>query len=244
VLSRGGGTSLAGQGCNAAIVIDWSKYMRGVLEVNAGERWATVLPGTVCDELRDRVLNDTGNLLTWGPNPATHNRCCFGGMIGNNSCGAHAQMSSKTDQNIEELEVLLYDGTRMTVGWMNDAEMEERIREGGRIADIYRKLRSLREHYASLIRAKCPPIPRRVSGYNLDQLLTGEDGRFNIARSLVGSEGTLATVLEAKCKRSRTSIRFSQPRSRVSITSSIGTSRRRVDHTGSTSACCRRERAG
>lgn len=200
VLSRGGGTSLAGQCCNVAIVMDWSKYMHGVLEVNTNERWARVLPGTVCDELRNKVLKDTNNLLTWGPDPATHNHCCFGGMIGNNSCGAHAQMSGKTDNNIEELEVLLYDGTRMTVGWMNDAELDESIRRGGRTGDLYRNLRSLREHYGSLIREKYPPIPRRVSGYNLDQLLPGEDGRFNIARALVGSEGTLVTVLEAKCK--------------------------------------------
>ena len=125
VLSRGGGTSLAGQCCNVAVVIDWSKYMHGVLEVNTSERWARVLPGTVCDELRDAALRESNNLLTWGPDPATHDHCCFGGMIGNNSCGAHAQMSGKTDNNIEELEVLLYDGTRMTVGWMNDAEMDE-----------------------------------------------------------------------------------------------------------------------
>ena len=200
VLSRGGGTSLAGQCCNVAIVMDWSKYMHGVLEVNTHQRWARVLPGTICDELRDRVLKDSNNLLTWGPDPATHNHCCFGGMIGNNSCGAHAQMSGKTDNNIEELEVLLYDGTRMTVGWMTDPELEERIRQGGREGDLYRHLKSLREHYADLIREKYPPIPRRVSGYNLDQLLPGDDGRFNIARALVGSEGTLVTVLEAKCK--------------------------------------------
>ena len=200
LLSRGGGTSLAGQCCNVAIVIDWSKYMHGVLEVNTAERYARVLPGTVCDELRKRVMKDSDNLLTWGPDPATHNHCCFGGMIGNNSCGAHAQMSGKTDTNIEELEVLLYDGTRMNVGWVTEAEFEERIRQGGRAGDIFRHLKSLRDRYADLIREKYPPIPRRVSGYNLDQLLPNEDGRFNIARSLVGSEGTLVTVLEAKCK--------------------------------------------
>ena len=199
VLSRGGGTSLAGQCCNVAIVLDWSKYMHGILEVNTRERWARVLPGTVCDELRDRVLKESGNLLNWGPDPATHNHCCFGGMIGNNSCGAHAQMSGKTDNNIEELEVLLYDGTRMNVGWMTESEMEESAKRGGREGDVYRYLKSLRQRYADLIREKYPPIPRRVSGYNLDQLLPGKDGRFNIARSLVGSEGTLVTVLEAKC---------------------------------------------
>ncbi len=200
VLSRGGGTSIAGQCCNVAVVIDWSKYAHGVLEVNTAERWARVLPGTVCDELRDRVLQESDNLLTWGPDPATHNHCCFGGMIGNNSCGAHAQMAGKTEENIEALEVLLYDGTRMNVGWMNDEEMEQCIRQGGRVGDIYRNLKSLREHYADLIRDKYPPIPRRVSGYNLNELLPGEDGRFNIARALVGSEGTLVTVLEARCK--------------------------------------------
>ena len=200
LLSRGGGTSLAGQCCNVAIVLDWSKYMHGVLEINHSERWARVLPGTLCDELRNQVLAETNNLLVWGPDPATHNHCCFGGMIGNNSCGAHAQMSGKTDNNIEELEVLLYDGTRMTVGWMTDPEMERRIAQGGRIGDIYRYLKSLRDHYAELIRQKYPPIPRRVSGYNLDQLIPGADGRFNVGRALVGSEGTLVTVLEAKCR--------------------------------------------
>ncbi len=200
LLSRGGGTSLAGQCCNIAVVIDWSKYMHGVLEVNTSERWARVLPGTICDELRDTALRESNNLLTWGPDPSTHDRCCFGGMIGNNSCGAHAQMSGKADTNIEEMEVLLYDGTRMAVGWMTDAEMDVQIRKGGRVGEIYRYLKSLRDRYADLIREKYPKIPRRVSGYNLDYLLPGDDGRFNIARSLVGSEGTLATVLEAKCK--------------------------------------------
>ena len=200
VLSRGGGTSLAGECCNAAIVMDWSKYMRGVLEVNLAQRYARVLPGTVCDELRDAAMQKSGKKLIWGPDPATHNHCCFGGMIGNNSCGAHAQMSGKTDNNIEELEILLYDGTRMTVGWMTEAEMETAVRRGGRVGEIYSALRSLRNRYASEIRKRYPNIPRRVSGYNLDQLLPGEDGRFNIARSLVGSEGTLVTVLEAKCR--------------------------------------------
>ncbi len=200
VLSRGGGTSLAGECCNVAIVIDWSKYMHGVLEMNLDERWARVLPGTVCDELRNEALKRSNRKLNWGPDPATHNHNCFGGMIGNNSCGAHAQMSGKTDNNIEEMEVLLYDGTRMTVGWMTDADWDTYIRKGGREGDVYRYLRSLRDHYADLIRKNYPPIPRRVSGYNLDQLIPGKDGRFNVARALVGSEGTLVTVLEAKCR--------------------------------------------
>jgi FAD/FMN-containing dehydrogenase/Fe-S oxidoreductase len=198
LLSRGGGTGIPGQTCNAAVVIDWSKYMHGVLEINTRERWARVLPGTVCDELRDQAMQASGNLLIWGPDPATHTHCCFGGMIGNNSCGAHAQMSGRCDQNVEELDVLLYDGTRMTVGWMNDDELEEQIARGGRAGEIFRYLRSLRLHYAELIRKRYPDIPRRISGYNLNQLLPDQNGRFNIARALVGSEGTLVTILEAK----------------------------------------------
>jgi FAD/FMN-containing dehydrogenase/Fe-S oxidoreductase len=200
LLSRGAATSLAGQCCNVAVVIDWTKYLHGVLEINTAERWARVLPGTVCDELRDRALAASNKLLTWGPDPATHNVCTFGGMIGNNSCGAHAQMSGKTDNNIEELDVLLYDGTRMTVGWMTENELEQQSARGGRVSEVYRYLKSLRDHYAGLIRQRFSPIPRRVSGYNLDQLLPGADGRLNVARALVGSEGTLVTILKAKCK--------------------------------------------
>jgi FAD/FMN-containing dehydrogenase/Fe-S oxidoreductase len=188
LLSRTGGTSIGGQCCNVAVVIDWSKYMHGVLEINQQERWARVLPGTVCDELRSKAMKESNNLLVWGPDPATHTHCCFGGMSG------------KCDNNVEELEILLYDGTRMTVGWMDDRELDRRIAQGGRTGDIFRYVRSLRSHYADLIHEKYPRIPRRVSGYNLDQLLPGEDGRFNIARSLVGSEGTLVTILEAKVR--------------------------------------------
>ena len=200
LLSRAGGTSIPGQTCNAAIVMDWSKYMHGVLEINTRERWARVLPGTVCDELRSLALKESNNLLVWGPDPATHTHCCFGGMIGNNSCGAHAQMSGRCHENVEELEVLLFDGTRMTLGWMDDAELERRIAQGGRAGDIFRYLKSLRSHYAGLVREKYPRIPRRVSGYNLDQLLPDKDGRFNLARALVGSEGTLVTILEARVR--------------------------------------------
>jgi FAD/FMN-containing dehydrogenase/Fe-S oxidoreductase len=200
LLSRGGGTSLAGQTCNVAIVVDWTKYMHGVLEINTAERWARVLPGTICDDLREQAMQVSNKQLVWGPDPATHDHCAFGGMIGNNSCGAHAQMSGKTDNNVEDLEILLYDGTRMNVGWMTDADMDAQIADKGRVGNIYRNLKSLREHYADLIREKYPPIPRRVSGYNLDQLIPGSTGRFNVARSLVGSESTLVTVLEAKVR--------------------------------------------
>jgi FAD/FMN-containing dehydrogenase/Fe-S oxidoreductase len=215
LLSRGGGTSLAGQCCNAAVVLDWSKYLNNIIEINAPKKYAWVQPGTICDDLKNATEPFD---LVFGPDPATHNHCTFGGMIGNNSCGAHAQMSGKADNNVEALDILLYDGTRMTVGWMDDRELRRRIaahshgdskRDGaaaGREAAIYADLLALRERYSEQIRTRYTPIPRRVSGYNLDQLLPGKDGRFNIARALVGSEGTLVTILRAKVR-----LMFSHP---------------------------------
>jgi len=197
VLSRGGGTSLAGQCCNVALVLDWSKYLHNILEMNFEEKFARVEPGTICDHVRHAA---EPHKLTWGPDPATHNRCTFGGMLGNNSCGVHSQMAGKAADNTEELQVLLYDGTVMNVGWMTDREMEGLIQQGGRVGEIYARLRSLRERYRELIAQRYPRIPRRVSGYNLDQLLPDEHGRCNVARALVGSESTCVTILEAKVK--------------------------------------------
>ena len=191
VLSRGGGTSLAGQACNVAVVIDWSKYLQH-FELFPNEKRARVEPGVICDMVRN-AANVHG--LTYGPDPATHDRCTFGGMIGNNSCGPHSVMSGKTDDNTEELDILLYDGTRMRVGPTSDQALSDNISKGGRIGEIYTQLKDLRDRYADEIRAHYPQIPRRVSGYNLDQLLP-ENG-FNVARALVGSEGTLVTILSA-----------------------------------------------
>jgi FAD/FMN-containing dehydrogenase/Fe-S oxidoreductase len=195
VLSRGAGTSLAGQCCNVAVVLDYTKYMNQILEMNPGARYAWVQPGIVCDTLRDAA---EVHRLTWGPDPSTHNRCSLGGMIGNNSCGTHSLLAGKTVDNIHELKVLLYDGTQFTVGPTSDAEFHAIIAEGGRRAQIYEALRSIRNRYSTLIRDKFPDIPRRVSGYNLDQLLP-ENG-FNVARALVGTEGTCVAVLEAKAR--------------------------------------------
>jgi FAD/FMN-containing dehydrogenase len=133
--------------------------------------------------------------LTFGPDPATHSRCTLGGMIGNNSCGAHSVMAGKTVENVEALEVLTYDGARFWCGPTTESELDAIIRRGGRQGEIYDKLRSLRDRYADLIRSGFPRIRRRVSGYNLDQLLP-ENG-FNVARALVGSEGTCALTLQA-----------------------------------------------
>jgi FAD/FMN-containing dehydrogenase/Fe-S oxidoreductase len=195
LLSRGGGTSLAGQCCNVAVVLDWSKYLHNIVELNPQQKYARVQPGTICDTLRNAAKPYT---LTWGPDPATHDHCTFGGMLGNNSCGVHAQMAGKAGENVLSMDIVLYDGTEMTVGWMDKQQLDAKIAGGGREGNIYKQLESVREKYGKLIKEKYPQIPRRVSGYNLDHLLPGEDGRFNVARALVGSESTCVTILEAK----------------------------------------------
>jgi FAD/FMN-containing dehydrogenase/Fe-S oxidoreductase len=192
ILSRGSGTSPNGQCCNVAVVMDHSKYMREIVELDPEKKRARVQPGVICDQLRDAAEEYD---LTFGPDPATHAFCTLGGMIGNNSCGNHSVMAGQTVDNIEELDILLYDGTRMRVGPTSEEELEQIIQEGGRRGDIYRKLRDLRDKYADLVRERYPQIPRRCSGYNLDQLLP-EKG-FNVARALVGTESTCVTVLEA-----------------------------------------------
>ncbi|MGH7952677.1 MAG: FAD-linked oxidase C-terminal domain-containing protein, partial [Limisphaerales bacterium] len=195
VLSRGGGTSLAGQCCNVAVVLDFSKYLSKILELNPQEKFARIEPGIILDDLRAEAEKFH---LTFGPDPSTHNHCTLGGMIGNNSCGVHSVMAGKTVENIEELEILTYDGLRMRVGKTRDDELSRIISDGGRRGEIYSALKNLRDKYADLIREKYPKIPRRVSGYNLDQLLP-ENG-FHVARALVGSEGTCVTILEAKAR--------------------------------------------
>jgi FAD/FMN-containing dehydrogenase/Fe-S oxidoreductase len=192
ILARGGGTSLAGQCCNAGVVLDMSKYLNQLLDLDPVRRVARVRPGLVLDELRDRAEE---HHLTFGPDPATHNRCTIGGMIGNNSCGAHSVMAGRTAENVEELEILTYDGLRLRVGPTSEGELAAIIAEGGRRGEIYAALKALRDRYAELVRARFPAIPRRVSGYNLDELLP-EKG-FHVARALVGTESTCVTVLEA-----------------------------------------------
>jgi len=193
VLARGCATSLAGQTCNVAVVIDHSKHMRGIVDVDPERRIARVQPGVIRDQLSNQTEQRFN--LTFAPDTSTHEYATFGGMLGNNSCGTHSVMAGRTADNTQELDIVLYDGTRMTVGPTPDDELERIVSAGGRRGEIYRRLRDLRDRYADLIRATYPDIPRRVSGYNLDELLP-ERG-FNVARALVGSEGTLATILEA-----------------------------------------------
>jgi FAD/FMN-containing dehydrogenase/Fe-S oxidoreductase len=195
LLPRGGGTSLAGQSCNVAVIIDFSKYLNQILEINPQEKYAWVQPGVVLDQLRKRANQFD---LTFGPDPSTHEYCNLGGMIGNNSCGVHSMMAGRTVDNVIELDILTYDGLRLRVGPTSDADAEQIIHDGGRRGEIYSRLRELRDRYAELIRVRYPQIPRRVSGYSLDELLP--DRGFHVARSLVGCEGTCVIVLAAKVR--------------------------------------------
>ena len=195
LLARGGGTSLAGQCCNAAVILDFSKYMNRILEIDPTRRIARVQPGVVLDRLRAEAEKYH---LTFAPDPATHSHCTLGGMIGNNSCGVHSIMAGKTDDNIESLEILTYAGERMRVGATSADDLALIAQQGGRRAEIYAGLKSLADKYGEQVRRQFPNIPRRVSGYNLNHLLP--ENSFHVARALVGSEGTCVPTLEATCR--------------------------------------------
>ncbi|HEX4756810.1 MAG TPA: FAD-binding and (Fe-S)-binding domain-containing protein [Terracidiphilus sp.] len=192
VLPRGAGTSLAGQCVNVAVVFDYSRHMNALTSIDPDAKLAFVQPGIVLDRLRDAAEHYH---LTYAPDPATHSRCTLGGMIGNNSCGVHGLLGGKVVDNVQSLDILLYDGTRMTVGATSPAELAAKIQAGGRVGEIYAGLAGIRDKYAKLVREKFPRIPRRVSGYNLDELLP--ESTFNVARALVGSEGTCANIISA-----------------------------------------------
>lgn len=193
VLMRGAGTSQNGQTVNEAVILDCSRFMNQVLSIDVENRTALVQPGIVCDSLKSAA---EAHGLTFGPDPATHSRCTLGGMIGNNSCGPHSMLAGKTVENVIELEVLTTNGESFIVGSTTEEELDNIIAGSDTRAAIYRELKSIRDEYADEIRQRYPTIKRRVSGYNLDQLLP-ENG-FNVARALVGSEGTCASVLSAR----------------------------------------------
>jgi FAD/FMN-containing dehydrogenase/Fe-S oxidoreductase len=194
VLSRGGGTSLGGQCTNDAVVLDFTKHVNQVESVDVANRTAVVQAGAVLDAVNAAGRKAGG--LVFGPKPATHNRCTIGGMVGNNSCGSTAQWAGTTAANVRRLEVLTYDGTRMWVGPTNEDLYRSILSGGGRRAEIYRAAHDLADRYGERIREGYPHIPRRISGYNLPDLLP-ENG-FNLARALVGSESTCVVVLRAE----------------------------------------------
>ena len=190
LVPRGGGTSLAGQSIGEALIIDFSRYMDAVLEVDAEGRTARVQPGIRLDRLNRALLP---NALQFGPDPATIYQCALGGMIGNNACGARSLVYGKTIDHVRSLTCVLADGETVRFGPLSRTELES---QPGREGELGRAVRDLVDPMAALIREKYPDIPRRVSGYNFDELI-GE-GDFNLAKLIVGSEGTLATVVEAE----------------------------------------------
>ena len=193
IVARGGGTSLAGQGCNVALCIDFSRHLHGIIALDPEARRATVEPGCILDKLRDAAAP---HRLTFGPDPATHDHNTLGGMVGNDSCGVHSVKWGRTADNVDRLTVLTYDGELLDVGPTADAELTQIEAGEGRHADLYRKMVALRDRYGALIEERYPKIPRLVSGFeNLDALLPGGD--FNVARALTGTEGSCAIILDA-----------------------------------------------
>lgn len=204
IVNRGTGTSLSGETVNFAVVIDHSKYLTHIGETDVENRLVTVQPGAI----NEVVNKHTGrHNLVFGPDPSTHAYCTIGGNVGNNSCGIHSVQSQiygpgpRTSDNVESLDIVTYQGDRFRVGVNEESELENIIRAGGAKGEMYRQLRDLRDRYAHSIRKRYRPVtelPRRVSGYNLDELLP-ERG-FNVARALVGTEGTCATALQITLK--------------------------------------------
>jgi FAD/FMN-containing dehydrogenase/Fe-S oxidoreductase len=204
VLARGGGTSLSGETVNHAVVIDFSKYLHRIGKPDGERALVCAQPGAINEEV-NRATGDVG--MVFGPDPSSHSRCTVGGNVGNNSCGIHSVQARhygpgpRTSDNVESLDVVTYDGARFRVGVGEEDRLEEIIATGGRKGEIYAGLRDLRDRYADAIRETYVPVermPRRVSGYNLDELLP-ERG-FNVARALTGTEGTCVTVLEVELK--------------------------------------------
>ncbi|MBT3296575.1 MAG: FAD-binding protein [Verrucomicrobia bacterium] len=207
---RGGGTALSGQTFGAGIVLDLSKYMDRVLELNVEEGWARVQPGVVADRF-NAMLAPHG--LFFAPDPATGNRATIGGMIGNNSSGMRSVVHGKTIDHVIDCKVVLADGTLMQLDAADDAQWAARCEGPSRAAELYRGVTALIEAHRDEILARYPKVMRRVSGYNLDEFVDGAgytgpiggrhlDGHrtWNLSNLVVGSEGTLALVLEARVR--------------------------------------------
>ncbi len=209
ILPRGGGTSLAGQSVGEAIVLDMSKYMNQLLEVNTTERWARVQPGIVLDELNDK-LKPHG--LMYAPDVATSSRANVGGTIGNNSAGSHSLIYGKTVDHVMSLDLVLSNADEITASPISLKELEAKKQGNTLEANIYRELCRICADNESEIRKRYPRILRRVAGYNLDEFVTDagskevtpyrrdgcdENHPFSLTKILVGSEGTLATTVEA-----------------------------------------------
>lgn len=195
LLARGGGTSLTGQAINEAVVLDLSRYLNRVLELNVEQGWVRVEPGVVCAEL-NALLKPHG--MHFAPDPATENRATIGGMIANNSAGMRSVRYGMTIDHVLELELALADGEVIRVGQLDRQGLESKCALTGREGEIYREMRQLIDEHAEVIRSRYPKVVRRSGGYALDALL--DPDKFNLTKLMCGSEGTLGIVLEAKLK--------------------------------------------
>ena len=194
ILPRGGGTSLSGQTVNSAVVIDFSKYMNKIIEINSDEKWVITEPGITIDNLNESVKKYN---LHFTPDPSTKSRANVGGAMGNNSCGAHSIIYGKTVDQVKEMEVILSDGNKTNFSEITGNSLEYKLSQNNLESQIYKGVLDISDKAKSEINKRFPKVNRRVGGYNLD-LIHPKDNKINLVNIMVGSEGTLAAVTKAK----------------------------------------------
>ncbi len=201
VLPRGGGTGLSGQTVNRGVVVDFSKYMHNVIEVNGEEGWVHTQPGITIDELNRQVAY-TGKYFT--PDPSTSSRANIGGAMGNNSCGSHSIIYGKTVDQVQQMSVVLSDGSSARFQALNAAQLEGKMALSNLEGSIYRGIPGVADRAAGEVDRRFPKILRRVGGYNIDRVYTSpqlaDSPIIDLTQVMVGSEGTLAAVTEARLK--------------------------------------------
>ena len=193
IIPRGGGTGLAGQTIGHGLIIDFSKHLNQIIEINPEEKWVKVQPGMARDNLNDTLRKYD---LHFAPDPATSSRANIGGMLGNNSSGTKSILYGKTVDHILELKVLLSDGTILHLQPNSADEYQQKCDQQDREGDIYRTVQQLIHTHRDEIEARFPKVMRRVGGYNLDEFIHTDE--WNLCKLIVGSEGTLGLILEAK----------------------------------------------